>query len=188
MLLRRSMALRQVIDSSQVRNCDSPRNVSSLLIRRHERLLRDVVGLGGRADAARAARNTARRFRSTSSPNASMSPACARRTRSRSVAAAGSVPVTRSIDCATAGSGWENQPWIMAVSRLELRIRQMLNHEQLLKLIRDKVDHPATPRELLQRLKLPREQRATFKRLLGDLVESGAWSRRAATGSACPTG
>ena len=50
----------------------------------------------------------------------------------------------------------------------------MLNHEQLLQLIRDKVDHPATPRELLQRLKLPRQQRATFKKLLGDLVESGA--------------
>jgi ribonuclease R len=50
----------------------------------------------------------------------------------------------------------------------------MLNHEQLLQLIRDKVDHPATPRELLQRLKLPRQQRPTFKKLLGDLVESGS--------------
>jgi ribonuclease R len=50
----------------------------------------------------------------------------------------------------------------------------MLNHEQLLQLIREKVDHPATPRELLQRLKLPRQQRATFKKLLGDLVENGA--------------
>src|SRR5919197_1301832 len=50
----------------------------------------------------------------------------------------------------------------------------MLNYEQLLKLIREKLDHPATPRELLQRLKLPRQQRATFKKLLGDLVESGA--------------
>jgi ribonuclease R len=50
----------------------------------------------------------------------------------------------------------------------------MLNQEQLLKLIREKVEHPATPRELLQRLKLPREQRATFKRLLGQLVASGA--------------
>ena len=50
----------------------------------------------------------------------------------------------------------------------------MLNHEQLLKLIRDKIDHPATPRELFQRLKLPRDQRATFKKLLTDLVESGA--------------
>jgi len=50
----------------------------------------------------------------------------------------------------------------------------MLNHEQVLKLIREKLDHPATPRELLQRLKLPRQQRATFKKLLGDLVESGA--------------
>ena len=50
----------------------------------------------------------------------------------------------------------------------------MLNHEQVLKLIRDKMDHPATPRELLQRLKLPREQRPTFKRLLADLVADGA--------------
>jgi ribonuclease R len=50
----------------------------------------------------------------------------------------------------------------------------MLNHEQLLKMLRDKVDHPATPRELLQRLKIPREQRATLSRLLQDLVASGA--------------
>ncbi len=50
----------------------------------------------------------------------------------------------------------------------------MLNHEQLLKLMRDRVDHPATPRELLQRLKIPRDQRATFKRLLDDLVADGA--------------
>jgi ribonuclease R len=50
----------------------------------------------------------------------------------------------------------------------------MLNHEQLLKMLRDKVDHPATSRELLQRLKIPREQRATLTRLLQDLVASGA--------------
>jgi ribonuclease R len=50
----------------------------------------------------------------------------------------------------------------------------MLNPEQLLRLIRDKLDHPATPRELLQHLKIPREERATVKRLLVDLVESGA--------------
>lgn len=49
----------------------------------------------------------------------------------------------------------------------------MLNHEQLLKLIRDKVEHPATPRELVQRLAIPREQRATLKRLLTDLVDRG---------------
>jgi ribonuclease R len=50
----------------------------------------------------------------------------------------------------------------------------MLNHEHLLKLIRDKVSHPATPKELLQRLKIPREERATFKRVLKDLVARGA--------------
>ena len=49
----------------------------------------------------------------------------------------------------------------------------MLNHEQLLKLIRDRVEHPATPRELVQRLQIAREQRATLKRLLTDLVERG---------------
>ncbi len=50
----------------------------------------------------------------------------------------------------------------------------MLNHEQLLKLIRDELDHPATPREILQRLALPRQQRPAFTKLLADLVESGA--------------
>ena len=49
----------------------------------------------------------------------------------------------------------------------------MLNHEQLLAAIRDKLDHPATPRELLQALKLSREERPIFKRLLADLVERG---------------
>jgi hypothetical protein len=42
----------------------------------------------------------------------------------------------------------------------------MLNHEQLLKQIREKVEHPATPRELMQRLKLPKDDRPTLKRLL----------------------
>jgi ribonuclease R len=50
----------------------------------------------------------------------------------------------------------------------------MLNHEQLLRLIREKLDHPATPRELLQRLKIPREQHPVVKRLLADLVENGS--------------
>ncbi len=49
-----------------------------------------------------------------------------------------------------------------------------MNHDQLLRLIRDKVSHPATPRELEQRLDIPQEDRATFKRLLADLVARGA--------------
>jgi ribonuclease R len=49
----------------------------------------------------------------------------------------------------------------------------MLNQEQLLKMIREKVDHPATPRELQQKLKIPGDQRATLKRLLGQLVSGG---------------
>ena len=50
----------------------------------------------------------------------------------------------------------------------------MLNHEQLLKLIREKVEHPATPRELQQRLKISPDERGTFKRLLKELVSNGA--------------
>ncbi len=50
----------------------------------------------------------------------------------------------------------------------------MLSHEQLLAMIREKVDHPATPRELLQRLKIPRDERATLTRLLKELVADGA--------------
>jgi ribonuclease R len=49
----------------------------------------------------------------------------------------------------------------------------MLNHEQLLKLIRDKVEHPATPSELAQRLKIARDDRVILKRLLKDLVNTG---------------
>jgi ribonuclease R len=52
-------------------------------------------------------------------------------------------------------------------------MNSMLNSDQLLTLIRDKVEHPATTRELLQRLKIPREQRPAVTRLLKDLVQSG---------------
>jgi len=45
--------------------------------------------------------------------------------------------------------------------------------DQLLSLISDRLPHPATARELLQKLKIPREQRAAVKRLLKDLVQSG---------------
>ena len=52
-------------------------------------------------------------------------------------------------------------------------MNSMLNADQLLTLIREKVEHPATPRELLQRLKIPRDQRATVTRLLRSLVQAG---------------
>ena len=50
----------------------------------------------------------------------------------------------------------------------------MLNHDQLLRLIRDKMEHPATPLELQQRLKIPREQRATLTKLLKELTRNGS--------------
>ncbi len=49
----------------------------------------------------------------------------------------------------------------------------MINRDQILKLMRDKVTHPATPRELLHTLRIPQEERATFRRLLKALVASG---------------
>src|SRR5258708_33751358 len=52
-------------------------------------------------------------------------------------------------------------------------MKPMRNSEQLLTAIREKIEHPATARELLQRLKIPRDQRATVNRLLKELVEAG---------------
>ena len=49
----------------------------------------------------------------------------------------------------------------------------MLSREQLLSQFRDRVHHPATAKELLQLLRIPREDRATVRRHLKLLVESG---------------
>jgi ribonuclease R len=49
----------------------------------------------------------------------------------------------------------------------------MLSEDQLLSAIRDRVDHPATIKELLQLLKVPREERTSFKRRLRALVHTG---------------
>ena len=53
------------------------------------------------------------------------------------------------------------------------RLEEMLQVEQILKLMRERVDHPATTKELLHLLRVPREARATFKRQLRQLVASG---------------
>src|SRR3954463_16273998 len=49
----------------------------------------------------------------------------------------------------------------------------MLSRDQILTLMRDRVHHPAGMRELLQILKVPREERASFKRQVTSLVSSG---------------
>ena len=49
----------------------------------------------------------------------------------------------------------------------------MIDSRELLRLIRERVPHPATARELAQALRIPREERATFKRRLKTLAESG---------------
>ena len=50
----------------------------------------------------------------------------------------------------------------------------MHSTDDLLNLIRDKVHHPATAKELSQILRVPREERVAFKRQLKKLVASGA--------------
>jgi ribonuclease R len=49
----------------------------------------------------------------------------------------------------------------------------MFSKEQILRAMRDKVTHPATPRELLRTLRIPREERATFRRQIKALVSTG---------------
>ena len=49
----------------------------------------------------------------------------------------------------------------------------MLSPEEVLSRIRARVGHPATARELAQVLRVPREQRPTFRRLLKELVVNG---------------
>ncbi|MEP7305566.1 MAG: ribonuclease R [Acidobacteriota bacterium] len=49
----------------------------------------------------------------------------------------------------------------------------MLSRDQILTLMRERVHHPAALRELFQILKVPREERASFKRLVTTLVSSG---------------
>jgi ribonuclease R len=49
----------------------------------------------------------------------------------------------------------------------------MFSPDQILTLMRERVHHPAGVRELLQLLKVPREERASFKRQVNSLVASG---------------
>src|SRR5437867_11709605 len=49
----------------------------------------------------------------------------------------------------------------------------MLSRDNILALMRERVHYPAGIRELLQLLKVPREERATFKRHITSLVGSG---------------
>jgi len=49
----------------------------------------------------------------------------------------------------------------------------MFSRDQVLDLMRERVHHPAAMRELLQTLKVPREERTTFKRHVKSLVSSG---------------
>jgi ribonuclease R len=49
----------------------------------------------------------------------------------------------------------------------------MLADEQILALMRERIDHPASVRELLQALKIPKEERPAFRRRLKHLVAAG---------------
>src|SRR5258708_29599360 len=49
----------------------------------------------------------------------------------------------------------------------------MFSHDHVLALMRERVHHPAAMRELLQILKVPRDERTTFKRHIKSLVAAG---------------
>ena len=49
----------------------------------------------------------------------------------------------------------------------------MFARDELLRLIRETVHHPATSRELAQLLRVPSEERAAFKRQIRELAASG---------------
>ena len=49
----------------------------------------------------------------------------------------------------------------------------MRSQQDLLQRIRETVHHPATARELMQLLRVPREERSAFKRELKSMVSSG---------------
>src|SRR3977135_1280541 len=49
----------------------------------------------------------------------------------------------------------------------------MFSRDQVLALMRERVHHPAGMRELLQVLKVPRDERTSFKRHIKSLVASG---------------
>src|SRR6266576_539796 len=49
----------------------------------------------------------------------------------------------------------------------------MFSRDQVLALVRERVHHPAGIRELLQILKVPRDERTTFKRHVKSLLASG---------------
>ena len=49
----------------------------------------------------------------------------------------------------------------------------MLKPEDILRLVRERAQHPASTRELTQLLQIPREQHAGFRRQLKALVADG---------------
>src|ERR671912_591903 len=50
----------------------------------------------------------------------------------------------------------------------------LMSKEDLLRRMREQVPHPATPRELLRVLRIPRDERVAFKRNLRNLVNDGS--------------
>ena len=59
----------------------------------------------------------------------------------------------------------------------------MYSRDQVLALMRERVHHPAGMRELLQVLKVPRDDRTSFKRHVKSLVASGDLIHTGPTGT-----
>jgi hypothetical protein len=62
----------------------------------------------------------------------------------------------------------------------------MVPRDELLRLIREKVPHPATARELAQVLKIPPAERTAFKKTIRDLAASGALLQTRGIATASP--
>src|SRR3989440_4967502 len=69
-------------------------------------------------------------------------------------------------------------PWwpdwaVAGLQGISVSLNSMFSRDQVLALMRERVHHPAAMRELLQVLKVPRDERTTFKRHVKSLVSSG---------------
>src|SRR5205814_5671438 len=66
-----------------------------------------------------------------------------------------------------------NRPFGLVGSETNALTPTILSRDQVLALMRERVHHPAAMRELLQVLKIPRDDRTPFKRHVKSLVASG---------------
>ena len=103
-----------------------------------------------------------------------------------SVTRVATATVTGTVDIRDGDDGWVKSQ-MRVLQRIDLY--QMLSEDEILRVIREQVDHPATGKELLQTP--AHSQRGAVVVQAADSIAGGGrdrWSRFAASGLACPTG